>query len=465
MRAMRARRASAFLALLFPLLAAACQQPTAAPTPAPAAPPPPAAAPAASPSPSLAAPSPSAAVSPVASPIALPPEVVVTANRDDQTLSIVDPVAARVLASVNATRPVHGVTISPDQRTAFATDPSADSRTVVLADLPSARLVGDISVGSRPDGIAAASTSGDVVVANGGDNSISFFNPVTRAPSASVPVGATPRGVALAGVDGRPTAFVANAGDGSVSVVNIAQRSVVATVAVGGLPIAVAVAIDGSRAYALDAQRGNVVVIDTRTNQPTDSVHVGDNLTALDTTADGRFLLVTSSDATQNLYKIDLSNNQAVGDPQNVGAGALAIAASPRAARAYITTGDNRLVIWDTSADRGIGTVAVGRRPEGVAVQVQPSAAPSASPSASPGASPAVSPQPATKPSAVPTTGAGGAAPTPGGAAPTAATSGGAPPAATPAPTTASGGGGAVVTAVATSQTGGANVATAVTKP
>jgi YVTN family beta-propeller protein len=394
---MLARRVSFALTFVLPLLATACQQPQASPTAAPAAPPPaaPAASPAVSPSPAV-KPSPSLAASPAASPAALPPEVVVTANREDRSLSIVDPVSARVLASVAVDRPVRGVAISPDQRSAFATDPSEGSRAVVVADLGLARQVGDITVGSRPDGIAAASSSGEVVVANGGDNSISFFNPQTRTPSAAVQVGATPRGVALAAVDGRPTAFVANAGDGSVSVLDIAQRRVLANVSVGGQPIAVASSIDGARLYALDGQGGNVAVIDARANQVIRSVHVGDSLTGLDTTADGRFLLIASSDATRNLYKLNVATDQ-VGNPLNLGAGALAVAASPRAERAYITTADNRLVIWDTSGDRTISAVSVGQRPEGVAAQVQP-----AVPSAAPGASPAASPRPAPAPAASP---------------------------------------------------------------
>jgi YVTN family beta-propeller protein len=331
----------------------------------------------------------------------LPPEVVVTANRDDRSLSIVDPVAARVVATVTLDRPVRGVTISPDQRSAFATDPSEGSRSVVVADLGQARQVGDITVGSRPDGIAAAASSGEVVVANGGDNSVSFFNPQTRAPSAAVQVGATPRGVALASVDGRPTAFVANAGDGSVSVLDIAQRRVQASVSVGGQPIGVAPSVDGARLYVLDAEGGNVAVIDARANQVIRTVHVGDGLTGLDTTADGRFLLITSSDATRNLYKLDVATDQ-VGNPLNIGGTALAVAASPRAERAYITTADNHLVIWDTSGDRTVSTVSVGQRPEGVAAQVQPAAAPAASPGASPAASPppvpAASPAPGVSP-------------------------------------------------------------------
>ena len=383
------------------LLVVGCQQPSAQPT-APPPPPPPTVAPAVSPSP-VAKPAPSPAVSPAASPIALPPEVVVTANREDRTLSVVDPIATRVLATVALDRPPHAVAIAADERSAFATDPSETSRSVVFADLPTARQVGDVTVGARPDGIASANTTGEVVVANSGDNSVSTFVPTSRAPSSPIQVGNTPRGVAIAAVEGRSTAFVANSADGSVSVVDLAQRRVAATVNVGGQPIAVATSIDGSRAYALDAQGGNVAVIDTRANQVTTTIRGGDHLTGLDTTADGRFLLVTADDATHNLYKVDLNTNQPARD-FNVGAGALAVAASPRAARAYITTTDNRLVVWDTAGDRVTGTVPVGRRPEGVAVQVQP--APPATVSPSPAVSPAPaigSPSPATKPQATPT--------------------------------------------------------------
>jgi YVTN family beta-propeller protein len=223
-----------------------------------------------------------------------------------------------------------------------------------------------------------------VVVANSGDDTAMTFDQAARTPAAPVPVGRTPRAVTIAGLNGRVLALIANEGDGSLSILDTATRQVVATVAVGGRPSAVAAAVDGSRAYVLDGQGGNVVTVDLRENRTAGTLRVGDRLTGLDTTADGQFLLVTADDATNNLYRVDLSTDQVAGT-FSVGAGALAVVSSPRAARAYVTTSDNRLVLWDTAAERVAGMVPVGRRPEGVAVRVTVAPGPVPSPSPSPG--------------------------------------------------------------------------------
>jgi YVTN family beta-propeller protein len=333
----------------------------------------------------------------------LPSEVVVTANRDDRSLTLVDPDTARALGSIALQRPPHQVALSSDGRFAFATDPSEGSRAVVVAELSSGRQVGEITVGARPDGIATPAGGGPVVVSNSGDDTVTTFDQSTRTPSAPTSVGHTPRGLTVAGVDGAVRALIANEADGTLTILDVAGRQLVSTVPVGGRPIAVAAAVDGSHAYVLDAEGGNVVTVDLRANRSTGSLRVGDRLTSLDTTADGRFLLITADDPTNNLYRVDLGLNQLV-STTNVGAGALAIAASPRAARVYVTTADNRLVIWDIAADRAVATIPVGRRPEGIAVRVTVAPNPSASPSpaSTTGVRPAPSPAVTGSPSPVP---------------------------------------------------------------
>ena len=437
----RPRRGPAGIVVFLLVLAGvACTQAPTTPTPAATPPSPPAAA---SPSPKVAvapSPSPRAAVSPspsprvavspspspsprvvaspVPSPIALRREVVVTANHDDRSLSVVDAGSARVVTTIGLDRPPHAVALAPlapDVALAFATDRSEGSRAVVVADLLRPRQIGEVTVGRQPEGIAIPSRGGSAVVTNNGEDSVTTFDPSVRTPAAPIPVGSKPNGVDLVRVGGALEAFVANEGAGSVSVVGVEGRRVLATVPVGGRPTEVVTAVDGSRVFVLDAETGSVVVLNAPMRQVVTTIRVGTNLTDLETSLDGRFLFVTADDASRNLYQIDLTTNQVIQD-FNVGAGALAIAAGSEPGRLYVTTVDNRLLFWDIAARRATTTLSVGRRPEGVAVAtvgIAPSPSPSpAVPRVQPSPSPAVERSPS-PPARAPAVTPAGAAQTP----------------------------------------------------
>ena len=426
--------------LVLAVVGAACTQQSPTPTPAASPPPPAAASPppravAPSPSPRVAvspspSPSPRAAVSPSPSPspVALRGEVVVTANREDRSLSVVEAGSARVATTIGLDRPPHAVAIAPDVGLAFATDRSEGSRAVVVADLLRARQIGEVTAGAQPDGIAIPSRGGLAVVTNSGDDSVTTFDPSVRSPAAPLSVGDRPNGVDLVRVGGMLEAFVANEGAGSVSVVAVEGRRVLDTVPVGGRPTELVAAIDGSRVFVLDADGGNVVVLNAQTREVVTRINVGQNLTDLGASADGRFLFVTADDQNRNLYQIDLTNNTVV-ENLDVGAGALAIAAGREADRLYVTTAENQLLFWDVDARRATNTLAVGRRPGGLAVATfEVAATPSPSPAP---ATPRVQPSPSPSPAVVRTPSPGAAA-TPMAPAPSPAVS----PAASPAAAT-----------------------------
>lgn len=178
-----------------------------------------------------------------------------------------------------------------------------------------------------------------------------------------------------------------NEGAGTVSVVDVESRRALDTVQVGGRPTEVDATPDGSRVFVLDEDADGVVVLDAQSHRQLATIRVGSNVTGLAASADGRFLYVTANEPSRNLARIDLSTNQLAGE-FDVGEGALAVAAGREPGRIFVTTADNRLVFWDTDANRAANTLPVGRRPGAVAVGMVP-AAPSPSPA------PAVRPSPA----------------------------------------------------------------------
>ena len=88
----------------------------------------------------------------------------------------------------------------------------------------------------------------------------------------------------------RPTSGTDNVRSNDVSVIDIPARKVIATVAVGRRPYGVALA--GGRAFVTDQYAGTVSVFDTATFAVAGKVDVGAYPEGIETSADGRHVLV-----------------------------------------------------------------------------------------------------------------------------------------------------------------------------
>jgi len=125
-------------------------------------------------------------------------------------------------------------------------------------------------------GCGGSSASGALhaaYVTNSSSNNVSIIDTATNTVVGSVTVGTSPFGVAIT-PDGSH-AYVANVGSNTVSVIATATNTVVATVPVGTQPELVAIAPDGSHAYVTNLQSNNVSVIATATNSVVGTVPVG----------------------------------------------------------------------------------------------------------------------------------------------------------------------------------------------
>jgi YVTN family beta-propeller protein len=96
--------------------------------------------------------------------------------------------------------------------------------------------------------------------------------------AATIPVGTSPRGVAIT-PDGKH-AYIANLISNAVSVIDTAMKA--ATIPVGDDPFLVAVAPDGKHAYVTNLTSNNVSVIDTASDTVTATARVGRNPVGVD---------------------------------------------------------------------------------------------------------------------------------------------------------------------------------------
>ena len=188
--------------------------------------------------------------SPIALAVARDGSRLLTANQTSGTVSLIDPVALRVLREVKTGDRPSGVAIAPDgQRGLVAHWYGSD---VAILDLTEDRLtvIIRVEVGPEPRGVVIVGT-GDMAigyVALGASNEVVRINLASRAVTGRLAVGREPRGLALT-PDGTKL-IVANARSKSLSIINLDLFVVEAT-----LPIQednlrqVAVSPDGKYAY------------------------------------------------------------------------------------------------------------------------------------------------------------------------------------------------------------------------
>lgn len=156
-----------------------------------------------------------------------------------------------------------------------------DADHVTLFDLETLEPRGTVAVGTRPFGLGFA-PDGRLFVGNVGSNDVSVIDPVAGgAPVATVPVGDRPYGVAFA----QGHAFVTNQYADTVSVIDLATLEVVATVDVGEYPEGIDTTSDGRRVLVANWFSNTLSVIDAKTLRVINEVPTGDGPRAF-----GRFI-------------------------------------------------------------------------------------------------------------------------------------------------------------------------------
>ena len=98
--------------------------------------------------------------------------------------------------------------------------------------------------------------------------------------------------LAVAGAHAAPFAYITNQGSHDVSVIDLSTQSVIATIAVGRSPAGVAVASRAGRVFVSNPDSKTVSVIDMRQQALTATWPAGDGPVGLDASPDGSLLAV-----------------------------------------------------------------------------------------------------------------------------------------------------------------------------
>ncbi|QHN03446.1 hypothetical protein FTO74_08755 [Granulicella sp. WH15] len=250
-------------------------------------------------------------------------QTLVVVNQGDSSVSLVDPLAGKQLATVaEATPGVHGheAAVSADGRTAFVPiygstgvgHPGIDGHEMLLIDLPSRKIVGHIDFGHavRPHQPVLSPVSGLLYVTTELDNTVTVIDPKTRKIVGAVPTGQKESHMLAISHDGR-RGYTANVGAGSVSMLDLVGRKTIAVIPVSLVVQRVSISADDKLVFTADQTKPQLAVIDTATKQVKMRVTLPGLGFGTAATPDGRWLLVTVPSMNQ-VAVVDLRNMQVV---------------------------------------------------------------------------------------------------------------------------------------------------------
>jgi len=262
-------------------------------------------------------------------------QTLLVVNQGDSSVSLVDPVAGQTVATIaEKTAGVHGheVAVSADGRTAFVPiygsaalgKPGIDGHEMLVIDVPSRQIAGDIDFGHgvRPHCAVLDPASGLLYVTTELDKSVTIVDPRTRKVVGAVPTGQEDSHMLALSHDGR-LGYTANVGPGSVSVLDLVARKTVAVIPVSGQVQRIAISSDDKLVFTADQTKPRLAVIDTATRQVKTWVALPGVGYGTAATPDGRWLLVAIP-ATGQVAVVDLASMRverkidAGGEPQEI---------------------------------------------------------------------------------------------------------------------------------------------------
>ncbi len=227
--------------------------------------------------------------------------LLLVANKGDQTLGIIDPVAGRQVATVKQSGVTgHEVVASPDGKTAYVPiygdagvgRPGSDGRTMDVIDIASRRRVATIDFGrpERPH-CAVFGPDGRLYVTAELTDSIKVVDSRTNSVVDTLPTGQKESHMLALSGDGR-TAYTSNVGAGTVSVIDVATRKVATVVTVAARAQRLALSTDGRWLFTADQDAPRLAVIDTKSNKLAPGVALPGVAYGTAPTPDGRFLVM-----------------------------------------------------------------------------------------------------------------------------------------------------------------------------
>ncbi len=306
-------------------------------------------------------------------------QTLIVLNKNDATLSIIDPSSGNVLASVPTGEAPHEAAVSDDGKLAFAANYGAQTpgNTISVIDLTTRKELRKVDLGPlrRPHGLYVA--QGKLYFTAEMNRLIGRYDPATNNVDWLLGTGQPGTHMVLANKDVTKL-FTANIAGDSMCVIEQAASPGgtanpnpyawnVTVVPVGKGPEGFDLSPDGKELWAAHSRDGGVSIIDVATKKVTQTLDLQTKRSnRLKFTPDGAHVLITDLDAGQ-LLVVDAHARKEI-KRLPLGKQPEGILIVPDGSRAYVAvSGDNQLAVIDLKTWEVTGHIATGNDPDGMA--------------------------------------------------------------------------------------------------
>jgi YVTN family beta-propeller protein len=227
-----------------------------------------------------------------------------------------------------------------------------------------------IRVNSYPIGVAVNPLTNKIYVANELSNTVSMIDGSTDKVDAKINVGKSPYGITVNPLNNR--IYVSNRDSGTVSVIDGSTNTQIANVSAGNRPVGVAVNPSNGLIYVTNFDSKAVSIIDGITNTFSGTIKVGNAPygVAVDPLNNKTYVTNVLDNTISVIHGTKPTDNKVVKTIKVIGGISPAgIAINTSTNRVYVTNyHSGSLFIIDTSADKLVNSIKVGRYPVGVEV-------------------------------------------------------------------------------------------------
>jgi len=228
--------------------------------------------------------------------------VLLVANKGDNSVGIIDPVAGKQIAEVAEGGVTgHEITTSRNGKLAFVPiygnsgvgQPGTDGSNMVVIDIAARKVIGNLDFGKgvRPHLPVLGPKNGLLYVSTELANAITIIDPATLKIVGTVPTGQEQSHMFAITSDGK-RAYTANVGPGTVSAIDLDARKVIAIIPVSPQIQRISLSTDDKYAFTSDVTKPQLAVIDTTTNKLKTWIPLPGLGYGSAATADGKWLVI-----------------------------------------------------------------------------------------------------------------------------------------------------------------------------
>lgn len=270
----------------------------------------------------------------------------------------------------NGTTPITATINATPEPTGQALIANSGDGTVSIINTATGAIIRVIKVSGQPVGVGSSSSLERFIFTDSVSNVLQSINTVNdnliMEPFDSTPVGQQPWGIEE-NPNGRYY-YVANSGSNTVSVVSLLSWSVLTNIPVGNSPKGLALSVDRKYLYVANSGSNTISVISLSLLRVTSTISVGESPIGINVSPDGKMLYAAEDGAVGQIQGIStLTNAVTVTIP--VGNQPTELAITDDSNTIYVTnSGSNTVSMVSATTDKVIGTISVGLYPFGISI-------------------------------------------------------------------------------------------------